>query len=195
MKNNTFHKFLAKPFTCSTRQNYIFLQNIPVPACVGISYSSWRKKPNPDSLRRTYLCSDPTRSELRIRNPDWGILIRCSFLFLSLSVFFGWRSDKSFGTMSFFQKLYLRKKDRLGDPTRISWIESGSYFSPQISPSYTAVRYFILYQAETSGQFECRACSTGQTVCNSTRFPFFISESRYWSATLPVSPFFFESRL
>jgi hypothetical protein len=40
MKNNTFLKFLAKPLTCSTRQNYIFLQNIPVPACVGISCSS-----------------------------------------------------------------------------------------------------------------------------------------------------------
>lgn len=35
-----------------------------------------------------------------------------------------------------------------------------------------------LVQAETSGQFECRACSTGQTVCNSTSFPFFLSESR-----------------
>jgi hypothetical protein len=49
---------------------------------------------------------------------------------------------------------------------------------------------YSFYQAETSGQFECRACSTGQTVCNSTRFPFFISESRYCSATLPVSPSF-----
>jgi hypothetical protein len=40
-------------------------------------------------------------------------------------------------------------------------------------------------KAETSGQFECRACSAGQQVCNSVRYPFFISESRFDYLYLP----------